>query len=69
MLGPMAASRVWAEEFSKVCQMEFYLAFFLNREALAALNNNSEINHAWYFFSYTQLLKYFLQIFFSCGQL
>lgn len=51
--GLMAASHVWAEEFSKVCQLEFYLAFFLNEKALAVPNNNCEINHSWYFFSPT----------------
>lgn len=73
MLGPMAASHVRAEEFSKVCQLEFYLAFFLNEEALAVPNNNCEINHSRYFFPYAQLLKYFftssLVVFFSCDQL
>lgn len=72
ILGPMAAFHVQAEEFSKVCQLEFYLAFFLNEKALAVPNNNCEINHSRYFFTYTRLLKYFFTnrlFFFKCDQL
>lgn len=67
--GTDGCSRVRAEEFSKVCQLELYRAFFLNEEALTAPNNNCEINNLWYFLLYTQLLKFFFMIFFLCDQL
>lgn len=62
--GTDGCSRVRAEEFSKVCQLELYHAFFLNEEALTVPNNNCEINNLWYFLLYTQLLKFFFTIFF-----
>lgn len=57
--GTDGCSRVRAEEFSKVCQLELYHAFFLNEEALTVPNNNCEINNSQYFFPLNSVVEIF----------